>query len=54
MTGGLRGLWLGGAAALMLAVSACGFTPLHGEAATAGRKLAPTDPQRPPLKGISV
>jgi len=36
MTGGLRGLWLGGAAALMLAVSACGFTPLYGEAATAG------------------
>ncbi|MBU2167752.1 MAG: hypothetical protein KKF88_07945 [Alphaproteobacteria bacterium] len=36
MTGGLRGLWLGGAAALMLVVSACGFTPLYGEATTAG------------------
>ncbi len=36
MTAGLRGLWLGGAAALMLVVSACGFTPLYGEATTAG------------------
>jgi LPS-assembly lipoprotein len=36
MTGGLRGLWLGAAAALMLVVSACGFTPLYGEAATVG------------------
>ena len=33
MTGGLRGLWLAGLAGLMLALSACGFTPLYGETA---------------------
>lgn len=36
MTGGLRSLWVSAAAALMLVVSACGFTPLYGEATTAG------------------
>lgn len=36
MTGGRRGLGLVAAAALSVALSACGFTPLYGEAATAG------------------
>lgn len=36
MTGGRRGLWLGGAAALSVTLSACGLTPLYGEATPAG------------------
>lgn len=36
MTGGRCGLGLVAAATLSVALSACGFTPLYGEAATAG------------------